>query len=258
MAQEKMYMYGRHALMEGLASAPEMLEHIYLMEKPDGELAALIEQAGMAWSRFDTKTIPRGMEREANHQGYIGAIRFSKLVKDYGTFVADLNVTNDTAIVVLGELQDPQNVGAIIRTAAAFGIKGVLIPEHNQAQVTGSVVKVSAGMAFRVPLVSIGNVNDTLRDLKERGFWIYGLEGEAKQSVSDEEFEAPSVFVFGNEAEGIRQKTLELCDIPLSIPMSPDCESLNVGASAAIALHAWSTRHPIALGRKWDGKGKKK
>ncbi len=251
-------MYGKHALVEALLSAPEMLEHVYLMEKPDGELAGLIESTGLAYSRFDSKTIPRGVEREANHQGYIGSIRMGRLVKDYGTFISELEVTNDTALVVMGELQDPQNVGAVIRTAAAFGIKGVLIPEHNQAQVTGTVVKVSAGMAFRVPLVSIGNVNDTLRDLKKRGFWMYGLDGESKQSIVDEAFEAPSVFVFGNEQNGIREKTLELCDIPLSIPMSPDCESLNVAASAAIALYAWSTKHENALGRPWKGGRSKK
>ena len=90
---------------------------------------------------------------------------------------------------LLGEIQDPQNVGAVIRSAAAFGVSGILIPDHNQAQVTGAVVKVSAGMAFRVPLVSIGNVNTVVRDLKERGFAVYGLAGEAKQIITKEAFE---------------------------------------------------------------------
>ncbi len=247
MIRETIYMYGRHALMEALESSPEIIDHVYLAEKPDGELTALLHGSGIAFSRFEEKSLPRGVERSANHQGYIGSIRLSRLVKDYGEFVAGLSVTPDTALVVLGEVQDPQNVGAIIRTAAAFGIAGVLIPEHNQAQITGSVVKVSAGMAFRVPLISIGNVNDTLRDLKKRGFWIYGLDGEAKQSVTKETFDAPSVFILGNESTGIREKTLELCDIPLVIHMSPDCESLNVAASAAVALYAWSCKHPKAL-----------
>ncbi len=240
-------MYGRHALMEALASAPGMIEHIYLSDKPDSELAALMHHSGIASSRFDEKTLPRGVDKYATHQGYIASIKLSRLVKDYGEFVSGLTVTPDTALVVLGEVQDPQNVGAIIRSAAAFGVAGVLIPEHNQAQVTGSVVKVSAGMAFRIPLVAIGNVNDTIRDLKERGFWIYGLDGVAKQSLAGEAFEAASVFILGNESTGIRQKTLELCDIPLAIPMSPDCESLNVAASAAVALYAWSTKHPRAV-----------
>lgn len=243
-------MYGRHALVEALQSRPEIIEHVYLSEKPDGDIALLMQQSGIAYSRFEEKTLPRGVEPYANHQGYIAAIKLGRLVKEYGDFVTDLAVSNDTALVVLGEVQDPQNVGAIIRTAAAFGISGVLIPEHNQAQITGSVVKVSAGMAFRVPLVSIGNVNDTIRDLKKRGFWIYGLDGEAKQKITEEAFEAPTVFILGNESNGIRAKTLELCDIPLVIPMSPDCESLNVAASAAVALYSWSTKHSKILKAK--------
>jgi 23S rRNA (guanosine2251-2'-O)-methyltransferase len=247
MRNEKIYMYGKHALLEALRSTPEMLDKVYLVDRADGELAALLHTAGISVDRFDPRTLPTGVERDANHQGYIGRVSLHKLVHEYGDFVSTLKVDNDACLIVLGEIQDPQNVGAIIRTAAAFGVAGVLIPEHNQAQVTGTVVKVSAGMAFRVPLVSIGNVNTTLKDLKERGFWTYGLDGEATQSVGDEPFDAPTVFVFGNEHNGIRQKTLESCDVPLVIPMHPGCESLNVGASAAVALYAWSVKHPGAL-----------
>jgi 23S rRNA (guanosine2251-2'-O)-methyltransferase len=250
MREDTIYIYGTHALIEAVRSSPKMIERVFVADKPDRDLAALLQQAGIPVERFDPKTMPRGMDREANHQGHIGRVRITKLVQSYEDFIQTLEVTNDTALVLLGELQDPQNVGAVIRTAAAFGLRGVLIPEHNQAQVTGSVVKVSAGMAFRVPLVSIGNVNNTIKDLKERGFWIYGLDGSAKQSLTKEAFEAPTVFILGNEQNGIREKTLEHCDIGLSIPMSPDCESLNVAASAAVALYAWSTKHPGALKRR--------
>ena len=147
----------------------------------------------------------------------------------------------------MGELQDPQNVGAVIRSSAALGISAVFIPEFNQAPVTGSVVKVSAGMAFRIPLVKIGNINNVLRDLKKKGFWIYGLEGTAKESLEDQKFEEPTVFVLGNESKGIREKTSEICDIMLRIPMNSRCESMNVAASTAIALYEWSTKHPKAL-----------
>ena len=247
MREEKIYIYGKHALIEALTKRPEMLERVYLSAPLDGELAVLVQRARIPTEKFDARSIPRGISADAVHQGYVGRIRENKLVVDYADFIEGLTVGEDTALVVLGEVQDPQNVGAIIRTAAAFGIKGVLIPEHNQAQVTGTVVKVSAGMAFTVPLVSIGNVNTTLKDLKERGFWIYGLDGEAKQSVVTEKFDAATVFVLGNESTGIREKTLEMCDVPLVIPMHPGCESLNVAASAAVALYAWSTRHPKAL-----------
>lgn len=173
----------------------------------------------------------------------------TKLVRDYAGFITKLVVTPDTALVLLDELQDPQNVGAIIRSAAAFGVAGVLLPEHNQAPVTDAVISVSAGTAYQVPLVQIGNVNQTIRDLKERGFWIYGLDSKAEKNLSAEHFDAPAIFILGNESKGIRQKTREYCDVLLRIPLRPDCDSLNVAASAAIALHAWSGQHPVALGQ---------
>lgn len=247
MRPEKIYMYGKHALIEALRNSPQMIDKVYLEEKPEGELASLLLGTNISIERLDSRTLPQGVERDANHQGYIGRVVMGRLVQNYADFIPTLEVAHDTCLVVLGEVQDPQNVGAIIRAAAAFGAKGVLIPEHNQAQVTGTVVKVSAGMAFRVPLVSIGNVNTTLKDLKERGFWVYGLDGEAKSTVAHEPFDAPTVFILGNEHSGIREKTLDLCDVPLRIPMHPECESLNVGAAAAVALYAWSEKHPKAL-----------
>jgi 23S rRNA (guanosine2251-2'-O)-methyltransferase len=247
---DKIFIFGRHAVMEAIVNAPETLERVYLADSTDEEIVSMLKYAEIPLERFDVRNMPKGVGREDTHQGYIGAVRLSRLVKSYDEFIENLEIGPDTALVVLGELQDPQNVGAIIRTSAGFGIAGVLVPEHNQAQVNGTVVKVSAGMAFRVPLVSIGNVNHTLSDLKKRGFWIYGLDGEAKQSITSEKFDAPTVFILGNEANGIRTKTLELCDVPLVIPMSPECESLNVAASAAVALYAWSTKHPGTLRRK--------
>ena len=142
---------------------------------------------------------------------------------------------------------DACHVAPFIRSAAAFGVAGILIPEHRQAPITGTVIKVSAGMAFHVPLVSIGNVNQAVHTLKERGFWIYGLEGEAVQTIYEEGFEKPSAFILGNEATGIRKKTLEHCDIPLRIPMHARTESLNASAAAAVVLSAWSIKHPSAL-----------
>ena len=187
------------------------------------------------------------MEEDAVHQGVVGVLSTPRLMLPYKEFITSLSVTPHTALVLLGEVQDPHNVGAIIRSAAGFGVAGVLIPEHNQAQVTGAVIKVSAGMAFKIPLVAVGNVNTTARDLKEKGFWIYGLDGDAPLSVSGETYSKPSVFILGNEGRGLRLKTQEVCDVLLSIPMHPRCESLNVSVSAAVTLAAWSTQHAEAL-----------
>ena len=248
MTESKIYIYGKHAISEALTHAPESVLRVLMTpEFQDDTLHSLIRKRGITMGKFDTNTVPKEVGEEANHQGILAQVSLSRLVRPYDSFVEGLTVNPDAALVLLGEIQDPQNVGAIIRSAAAFGISGVLIPEHNQAPITGAVVKVSAGMAFSVPLVAIGNVNHTIRDLKERGFWIYGLDEAAPKSITGEQFDAPAVFVLGNESKGIRLKTQELCDILLKIPMRAECESLNVAAGSAVALYAWSTQHQDAL-----------
>ncbi len=248
MKQEKIFIYGKHALGEALAFAPHLVRKVYLASTVnDLALRDALEKAKVSVAPLGGGKNPGGVEEDAAHQGVIAEISLGGLVRRYEDFIKTLEPTPSKALVVLNEVQDPHNVGAIIRSAAAFGIGAVLIPPHNQAPVTGTVVKVSAGMAFRVPLVEIGNVNHTLEDLKKRGFWIYGLAGEGATSLSKEEFTQPAVFVLGNEGKGIREKTREHCDILLSIPMHPGCESLNVGAAAAVTLYAWSVQHPEAL-----------
>ena len=243
MISGKTYAYGKHAVLEALRATPKAIEKVFIESaSDDSDIKALAEKAGIQISH----KLPNDLE-DAVHQGVVASIILPKLLKPYKEFAEELKVTADTSLVLLGELQDPQNVGAVIRSAAAFGISGVLVPEHNQVQITGSVVKVSAGMAFRIPLVTVPNVNNAIRDLKERGFWIYGLEGEGKNPLPKEKFDAPAVFIIGGEAKGIREKTKELCDIILSIPINPQCESLNAAASAAAVLYAWSVQHPKSL-----------
>jgi 23S rRNA (guanosine2251-2'-O)-methyltransferase len=212
------------------------------------EIKKLLSGANARLLPLTPKRLPKDVTEATVHQGVVAVVDSDALMHDYDTFMSSFEVTGDSALVLLGEVQDPQNVGSIIRTATALGVSGILIPEHRQAQITGSVVKVSAGMAFHMPLIRIGNVNQTVEDLKSKGFWTYALDGEATHSVYDEGFEKASVIVVGNEATGIREKTLEHCDIPLMIPMHPRAESLNAAVATAIVLSQWSSKHPHALG----------
>lgn len=241
------YIYGKHAVEEALRYAPQHVRSVLLARRDsDNTIRALARQADIRVEPFQEKTPPRELERDAVHQGVIALVDTSKLTQSYTDFMNGCSVNEHTALVLLGELHDPQNVGAIIRSAAAFGAAGVLFPEHRQVGVTGRVVKASAGTAFRIPLVTVGNANTTLRDLKDKGFWIYGLDASGTP-LSKETFDAPAVFVIGNEGEGMREKTMTTCDIVLSVPMHERCESLNASASAAVALYAWSSQHPPVL-----------
>jgi len=251
--QEKIYIYGKHALIEALRNTPRVVRKVFLArDMRDTELRVLLKKLNIPTAELVTGKGKELVGRDAVHQGVIAIMDPSSLLMSLDEFFATLPPSGSakTAVAVLAEVQDPHNVGAIIRSAAAFGFSGVFIPEHNQAPVTGTVVKSSAGMAFRIPLISIGNVNHTLQVLKKKGFWIYGLAARGKTMLGTETFDTPSAFVVGNEGTGIREKTLEACDVTLSIPMHARAESLNAASSAAIVFYEWSRKHPEALGSR--------
>jgi 23S rRNA (guanosine2251-2'-O)-methyltransferase len=242
MKDTKQYIYGKHAVAEALRHMPQTVLEVLYVGTKDEEIAKLTSAATLTTRVIGADSLPKGVSETAVHQNVLAKVDMAKLMVDYKQFVQGLDVAKGTGLVLLGEVQDPQNVGAVIRSAAAFGFAGVLIPEHNQAPVTATVVKTSAGMAFRIPVIAIGNVNSTLEDLKKKGFWIYGLAGEGDTKLEDESFDAPTVLVLGNEGKGIREKTREHCDILLSIPTDERCESLNASVSTGIAMHAWYTK----------------
>jgi 23S rRNA (guanosine2251-2'-O)-methyltransferase len=244
----KVYVYGKHALFEALRHAPQVIRKAFLSpDLRDSELRALLDKNKIPVATLAPDKGKELVGRDAAHQGVIAVMNPSSLLISLDDFLKTLDTKTNPSVAVLGEVQDPHNVGAIIRSAAAFGLSGVLIPEHNQAGVTGAVVKASAGMAFRIPLVSIGNVNTTLKVLKEKGFWIYGLAMDGKTVLGTDAFSAPSAFVVGNEGVGVREKTLAACDVALSIPMHARTESLNAAVSAAVVFYEWSKKHPEAL-----------
>ncbi|MEZ4195349.1 MAG: 23S rRNA (guanosine(2251)-2'-O)-methyltransferase RlmB [Candidatus Paceibacterota bacterium] len=248
MKVEYEYIFGKHAVSEALKFRPDVVKQVFLdVNFSDSKIIKQIEVAKLAPKLLNLNNPPRGVSAKASHQGVVAGILPDKLTVPYKDFIQTLSCDNDSAVLILGEVQDPHNVGAVIRSAAAFGLKGVLIPPHNQAPVTGTVIKVSAGMAFRIPLVAISNVNSVARDLQKRGFWVYGLEGAGTVTTTSEKFARPSAFILGNEGSGLREKTKELCDDLISIPIHPRCESLNAAAATAVVLASWSSQHPNSV-----------
>lgn len=242
------YIFGKHAVREVLLERPDVVVEVHVSRDfSDESILELLDKNKISLKKLNLNNPPRGISAKASHQGIVAGILPHKLTVPYKEFKKTLKNAPSTALLVLGEVQDPHNVGAVIRSAAAFGLAGVLIPPHNQAPVTGTVVKVSVGMAFKIPLVTISNVNTVLRDLQKDGYWVYGLEGEGTTSTVTEKFTRASVFVLGNEGSGLRPKTKEQCDELISIPIHPRCESLNAAAATAIVLSGWSAQHPDAL-----------
>ena len=210
MKSEKVYIYGKHAIDEAQAHAPHVLKKV--MTDVAGE----------------------------GHGGYVAVVDTTKLLIPYSEFVKTLKPNADTALLILGGLTDPHNVGAIIRSAAAFNISAVLIPESNQAPITGTVAKTSAGMIFRIPLVTISSVEDALKDLKRLGCRAYGLAGKGTAVLGQEKFTTPTVFVIGNEGAGLSPEVESQCDALLSIPINARTESLNAAQAATVVMYEWN------------------
>lgn len=141
--------------------------------------------------------------------------------------------------VALDGVTDPQNVGAVIRSAAAFNATGIILPERRSAGVNAAAWKVSAGQAARLPVARVTNLNRTLDDLKQQDYYVVGLDGGGTAEVGKTGFESdPLVIVLGSEGSGLDRLTREKCDVIAGIPISPDVESLNASVAAGISLYA--------------------
>ncbi len=248
MKPAKTFIYGKHSVAEALISMPEIVRKIFVAQTmEDPKLRALIRDSGVPTERLDLRKVTSQVEGNAPHQGVIAQISAGSLGMPFEAFNKNFKPDTDTLLVLMGEVTDPHNVGAIVRSAAAFGASAVLAPQKKQAHLTPAAIRASAGMAFRVPFVILENTQQAISELKEKGMKVHGLSGDGKKPVTAEKFGTPTILVLGNEGEGIPGYAKAVCDQFLSIPMHPDCESLNVASAAAVAMYAWSAHHPNAL-----------
>lgn len=228
---------GPHACEEALARGE--LQVLRVAPPAWGRVAKLraaARAAGVTVHQEPMESLDRRAQGQ-RHQGVLGEGGGLKL-DDMETLVERVRVKGDKALVlVLDGVTDPHNFGAILRSAAAAGVDGVVFPERRSAQVNDTVIRASAGTAGRVPLVRVVNLGRALQELKEAGAWIYGLAaGAGSVDYLREPFDRATVLVMGSEGEGLHQKIAEACDGLLRIPMPGGIESLNVSAAAAVML----------------------
>jgi 23S rRNA (guanosine2251-2'-O)-methyltransferase len=184
------------------------------------------------------------LDRAANGQHHQGVVAYGAAAK-----YADLESVTVGAelLVILDGVEDPHNLGAVIRTANAAGASAVLIPERRAAGLTEAVARAAAGALAYVPVVRIGNVNRTLEDLKRRGFWIYGLDERGGQRYDRVEYSSPSVIVLGGEGKGLHEMVRRHCDLLVRIPMAGEIASLNVSVAAGVVLFEWRRQQEAAV-----------
>jgi 23S rRNA (guanosine2251-2'-O)-methyltransferase len=236
---------GRNPVREALESG-NGLEKLFLQEGIDrriaGELRALARAAGVPVQSVPVQRLER-LVPGVNHQGVaavLSTVDYLEVDDMLRKVAPDLDSVRRTKpiILVLDGIQDPHNLGAILRTAVAAGANGVILPTRGAAPVNAAVLKTSAGAARHIPIARVENVIQTLDQLKERGYWVAGADGAAEQSLWSMDWDRPLVLVIGSESSGMRPAVSKACDHRLRIPMRGPAESLNASVAAGIILFA--------------------
>ena len=228
---------GVHPVAEALR-ARRPLERVLVARGAGGpRLQAIIDLARGAGVpvRFEPRASLDRLAGTPAHQGVVAL----GAAKPY----ADLDsIPPSGMLVVLDGVEDPHNLGAIVRTAYAAGAAGVVIPERRAATVTDVVAKAAAGALEHLPVIRAGNINRTLEQLKERGYWIYGLDERGAKAYDHADYAVPTAFVFGAEGKGLHEQVRKHCDLLVRIPMEGKIPSLNVSVATGIVLFEWKRR----------------
>src|SRR5581483_1983349 len=226
---------GIHAVREALAAGRPMDRVLLARGAGGARLQEIVElcRSREIPVRFEPREALDRMSNGAAHQGAV-AVGASHSYADYNKAIAGARL-----LVLLDGVEDPHNLGAIVRTAHAAGASAILIPERRAAGLTETVAKAAAGALEHLPVGRIGNVSQTLEDLKKKGFWIYGLDERGEQLYSDVDYATPTVFVLGGEGKGLHQQVRKHCDVVVRIPMAGAIASLNVSVAAGVALFEW-------------------
>jgi 23S rRNA (guanosine2251-2'-O)-methyltransferase len=201
------------------------------------EIIDLCRQRNIA-VRFEAREALDRVANGAAHQGVVA------LGAAHGYAEYQDAITGAQLLVLLDGVEDPHNLGAIVRTAYAAGASAVLIPERRAAGLTETVAKSAAGALEHMPVARIGNVSQTLEDLQKRGFWIYGVDERGDQLYSGVDYARPTVFVLGGEGQGLHQQVRGHCDVAVRIPMAGAISSLNVSVAAGVVLFEWRRKNP--------------
>jgi 23S rRNA (guanosine2251-2'-O)-methyltransferase len=221
-------LYGRNPVHEALRARRRRVHRIWAT-------TGAAREEWLRGERVEPATAAELQERcgSPDHQGVVAQVDPYPYAR-----LDDLLASADPLLVALDEVQDPQNVGAICRTAEAAGATGMILPERRAAHVTPAVAKASAGAVEHLPIAIVRNLADALRDARDAGCWVYGAAAGARTSYDAVDWRGGVVLVLGAEGRGLRPRVAAGCDDLVSLPLRGRIESLNVSATAAVLLYA--------------------
>lgn len=233
------YIYGRRAVLEALRAAPERMNKLFIAQGAHGEAIGEIRELARL-GRVITKVLPKAaLERYAagaSHQGVVASMAPVSYT-DPDDLMEPYLGGEPALVVLLDGITDPQNLGAILRTAEAVGATGVVIPRHRSAALTSVVAKHSAGASQFIPVARVPNIARTIEALKDNDVQVIGMAAETEATVFDVDFTPPTAIVIGSEGAGVRPLVRKKCDLLARIPMRGKIASLNASAAAAVVLY---------------------
>ena len=230
---------GKNPVMEALRSGSPQIEKILIAQgNQDKRIREIIDAA--TWKGIPFQRVPRHLmdQQHPNHQGVIAFIREFQY-SDLSIILKKIQNKKDVppVLLMLDQIQDPRNLGAIIRTANAVETDGVIIPKNNAAEITATVHKAAAGSTAYTPISKVTNLAQTIEQLQSIGIWIVGTADDAETCYTSGDYTVPLCIVLGNEGSGIRRLVKQKCDYLVHLPMLGQISSLNVSVTAGVLLY---------------------
>ena len=244
--------YGLIPVLETLRAENRKIDKIFIYdganEKRLFDVTGLAREKGIAFHKISREKLESFVESGANHQGIVAFVASADYA-DAGKVLDELSEKikrNETPlVVVLDGVEDPRNLGAILRVVECAGADAVFIPERRAVGLTETVAKSSAGASEYVRVAKVTNINRLIEELKKRGIWTIGASGDAETSYTKWDWNVPCALVLGGEGKGLHRLTAEKCDVLVKIPMQGNVESLNVSVAAGVILFEWVRQRKI-------------
>ncbi|MEH0831620.1 23S rRNA (guanosine(2251)-2'-O)-methyltransferase RlmB [Anaplasma bovis] len=248
--ERHIWLYGKHACESALKNPRRICNELLLVQKLSHKYASVLKLAqdrAVPVRVVDEKHVRTSLGADHVHQGI--ALKVLPLFGQgneeihISSVVSDIEHGTPSAIVVLDKITDVHNIGAILRSAACFSIDAIVVTKHDSPAETSTIAKVSSGAVDLVPVLCVGSLVQTLKYLKQHGYWCYGFDMEGDKHLHEVDFCERSVLILGSEGVGMRRLTREHCDYLVKVPMSNKMDSLNVSNAASIAMYAVYTQH---------------
>lgn len=246
----QLWIFGKHSFYSSLKKGKRNFYQILISENNEQEFRNFLESNPKLKSKLsniikfcDNQTISSNIDSSSSttHQGYaaLASKLKTKTQLELLTNLYDLKEKGQDLpkLLILDQITDPHNIGAIIRSAVAFGIKELILSEHNCASESSTIIKTSVGLIEEINITIVTNINNLIEKLKKLEYWVAGLAGEGKSNIKDLKNYENLALIVGSEGDGIRKLVKKNCDLLAKITMNEECESLNASVATAIALY---------------------